>query len=85
MTEKNRVLRSFETPDGQHCVDLFIRVDGTFGFENFRRDPEDASGWFAVGYFGERIFSDESQAMSEAKRVVPWLVELSDQKHQRRK
>jgi len=26
------------------CVDVFARPDGTFGFEEFRRDPEDM-GW----------------------------------------
>lgn len=35
------VLTSIETPDRQRCVDLFQRQDGTFGFEELRRDPED--------------------------------------------
>ncbi|HEY2564091.1 MAG TPA: hypothetical protein VGI44_10300, partial [Acidimicrobiales bacterium] len=26
------------------CVDIFSRPDGTFGFEEFRRDPEDMGG-----------------------------------------
>jgi hypothetical protein len=35
------VLASIETGDGHRCVDLFRRLDGTFGYEEFRRDPED--------------------------------------------
>jgi hypothetical protein len=35
------VLASIETDDGLRCVDLFRRPDGTFGYQEFRRDPED--------------------------------------------
>jgi hypothetical protein len=35
------VLASVEDSDGSRCVDFFSRPDGTFGFEEFRRDPED--------------------------------------------
>ena len=35
------VLASHQTPEADRCVDIFSRPDGTFGFEEFRRDPED--------------------------------------------
>lgn len=35
---RNKVLRSVETPDGDRCVDIFRRPDGTFGFAVFRRE-----------------------------------------------
>jgi hypothetical protein len=38
---KNRVLASLENLYGDRCVDVYVRADGSFGFEEFRRDPED--------------------------------------------
>jgi hypothetical protein len=30
---------------------VFARPDGSFGFEEFRRDPEDVGAWTPVSYF----------------------------------
>ena len=35
------VFSSVENLEHDRCVDLFSRPDDTFGFEEFRRDPED--------------------------------------------
>jgi hypothetical protein len=58
------------------CVDVFQRIDGTFGFEEYRRDPEDGRGWFAVGYFRELRFSSTSEALTEARKRVLWFAEI---------
>jgi hypothetical protein len=55
------------------CVDIFCRPDGTFGFDEFRRDPEDPSGWFSIGHFGDQVFADAEAALSKAKDTVHWL------------
>jgi hypothetical protein len=73
MAHVNKVSRSIETPDGGRCVDLFHRPDGTFGFEEYRRDPEDGSGWYPIGHFGEAIFASEAAALAQAHKLVPWL------------
>jgi len=70
---KNRVLQSINQPGEQMCVDIFERPDGTFGFEEFRRDPEDGSGWFAVGRFAVLTFDNPDDARVEAIRRVAWL------------
>jgi len=44
------VLESIENAEHDRCVDLFRRADGSFGFEAFRRDVEDAGLWTAVAY-----------------------------------
>ena len=69
----NKVIRSIEAPGGLVCVDVFRRPDGTFGFEHYRREPEDGRGWFAIGYFSDQIFPDAETALSAAIRNVPWL------------
>lgn len=75
------VLASHQTFEGDRCVDVFRRPDGSFGFEEFRRDPEDMGAWTPVTYFSGRSFDTEDEARSSAKQAVPWLSQLLD--HQR--
>ncbi len=54
------VFDSIENRQHDRCVDLFRRPDGSFGFEEFRRDVEDAGNWLgaavkAVVWLGEAI------------------------------
>lgn len=67
------VLRSIETDEGDRCVDIFRRSDGSFGFEGYRRDAEDTSGWFRVTLFGAQRYDDEAAALAAACRVFPWI------------
>jgi len=71
--EKNRVLRSIETPDSGRCVDFFVRPDGTFGFEEYRRDMEDGRGWFPIGFHAEKIFKSDEESEEKALATVSWL------------
>lgn len=73
MTGEIKVLRSLEMPGGERCVDLFVRPDGTFGFEEYRRDMEDRRGWFPIGFHGQRTFAGEDAALEAALAAVPWL------------
>lgn len=67
------VVVSIENAEHDRCVDLFARPDGTFGFEEFRRDVEDRGLWTPVAYFSGRAFPDRDAAEAEAQRIVPWL------------
>ena len=71
MAHENKVLRSIVTPDGGRCVDILVRPDATFGFEEFRWDSEDARGWFPIGNHGARIFPTEEDALNDALSKVP--------------
>jgi hypothetical protein len=55
---------------------VFQRIDGTFGFEEYRRDPEDGRGWFVIGWFGEQQFSTTSDALIEARKRILWLDDI---------
>ena len=72
------VLASHQTDEGNRYVDVFSRSDGTFGFEEFRRDPEDMGAWTPVSYFSDREYPTESDAEFEAIRLVTWLGPLLD-------
>ena len=72
------VLSSPSTPAVDRCVDIFARPDGTFGFEEFRRDPEDMGAWTPVAYYSTREFETEAEALSAARATVPWLPMVVD-------
>ncbi len=73
MVGKNIVLKSINIQGESRCVDIFKRPDGTFGFEEFRRDIEDDRGWFPMGFFGDRVFESEDGALLEARPTISWL------------
>ena len=69
------VFDSIETRDGTRCIDLFSRADGTYGFEEFRRDPEDSGLWTPVHYFSGKAFARKDDALDAALHAVAWLAD----------
>ena len=67
------VLDSISSEDKQYCVDFFERDDGTFGFEEYRRDSDDYNQWFIIGFFGSLLFPTKKDAVEAAVRYVIWL------------
>jgi hypothetical protein len=70
---KNLVIQSLNMPGDQVCVDLFQRPDGSYGFEEYRRDSEDGRGWFPIGHYAHRIFERIEDAKKDAVASVGWL------------
>jgi hypothetical protein len=70
------VLASYQTFEADRCVDVFERPDGTFGFEEFRMDPEDMGEWTPMSYFSAREFATDTDALDAASAAVPWLASL---------
>ena len=68
-----KVLNSIQNEAGDHCVDVFQRDDGSFGFEEYRRDPEDDRGWFPLQRYSRQVFDSEASALATAKATVVWL------------
>lgn len=69
---------SIENAEQDRCVDLFSRPDGSHGFEEFRRDPEDLGGWTPVHYFADAAYDTARAALIAALELVPWLQEAVD-------
>ena len=67
------VLRSIENGEHDRCVDLFRRPDGSFGFDEFRRDVEDAGLWTPVAYHSGAAYCSTDDALSAAVKSVVWL------------
>ncbi len=68
-----KVLTSIENSTGDHCVDIFVRADSTFGYEEYRRDPEDMRGWFSLHRHSHQAFATAEDALTEAKSRVEWM------------
>lgn len=69
------VFASIENAAADRCVDLFLRPDRTYGFEEFRRDPEDAGAWTPVQYYSAANFASKDDALAAATGAVIWLAE----------
>jgi hypothetical protein len=70
-----RVFVSIENREHDRCVDLFSRPDGSYGFEEFRRDPEDRGAWTPVQYYSGAVYASQVAALEAAKQSVVWLTE----------
>jgi hypothetical protein len=73
MPASTKVLTSLENSAGDHCIDIFVRADGTFGFEEYRRDPEDERGWFSLHLYSQQVFATVEDALAQAKSRVAWM------------
>jgi hypothetical protein len=69
----NKALRSLQNLAGDLCVDLFVRDDGSFGYEECRRDVEDPRGWFSLRRYAHQVFESEASALAHARSTVAWL------------
>ena len=57
-------------------MDVFARPDATYGFEEFRRDPEDLGAWTPLAYFSTRRYASADEATRAARDAVAWLGEV---------
>ncbi len=67
------VFVSVENFEHDRCVDLFSRPDGSYGFEEFRRDVEDRGEWTPVQYYLGSTYASPEAALAAAARSVTWL------------
>lgn len=73
MAHLGKVTRSIDAPCGTRCVDIYANPDGSFGFAEYRRNPEDGRGWHPAGAPPEAGFATEAEALAKARRRVAWL------------
>jgi hypothetical protein len=69
------VVQSINLAGDCRCVDVFQRPNGSFGFAEFRGDPEDNRGWFPVIPDTAAEFLTVADALAAAARRVGWLVD----------
>jgi len=69
------VFVSVENFGNDRCVDLFLRPDGSYGFEEFRRDVEDRGEWTPVQYYSGSTSASRQAALAAAMHSVAWLAD----------
>ena len=74
------MLASVENSEHDRCVDIFARPDGSFGFEEFRRDVEDRGQWTPVQYYSGVAYVSPVDALDTAERCISWLADILAQK-----
>ena len=67
------VITSLEDPGGLRCVDIFVREDETYGFKEFRRDPEDGGRWSLVRDYSSLVFRTKDEALHGAAAAIGWF------------
>ena len=71
--KKNTVILSVNNDEGHLCVDIFIRENKTFGFEEYRKDPENIDGWYKIGNYSDKIYKNQKEAYNNACKNILWL------------
>ena len=69
------VFVSLENFEHDRCVDLFARPDGSYGFEEFRRDVEDRGVWTPVSFYSGGVYPSREAALAAAAQAAAWLPE----------
>ena len=77
------VFDSVENGEHDRCVDLFRRPDSSFGFEEFRRDVEDAGAWTPIAYYSGAAYPSREAATDAAIETVAWLAEAMRERQRR--
>ena len=70
---KRRVIASFEHADATHCVDVFLREDGRFGYEEFRAETDGGARWQSMARYGALAYDSGAAALAAAQQTVRWL------------
>ena len=72
-----QVTYSVDNDDKNRCVDIIQSPDCTFRFQEWRREPEDLSGWFLLRDSLPATYKSESEAIVAAKRAITWFENLN--------
>jgi hypothetical protein len=70
------VTMTLHDDDADRCVKIVNDPNGTFGFKEFRREPEDAGAWTIVSD-AQAAYATEAQAVAAARTSVAWLRDVS--------
>jgi hypothetical protein len=73
----SNIVATVHSDDAHRCVKVIKQPDGTFGFQEFRREPEDAGGWMLVAENSGATLATERQALAAARSSIAWLSETT--------
>ena len=67
------VFSANEDDAAARCVDVFLRQDGSYGFDEFRRG--DGQGWTPTlpAFYSREKYASAAEARAEARAAIPWF------------
>jgi hypothetical protein len=72
----HQVVHQIEQTDGSHRVDVFRRDDGTFGFAEFERLPDEFGGGWRLLDDAGMVADTLEKALAEIRGRVAWVKQL---------
>jgi hypothetical protein len=76
MAKKYLVTHSIDNQEQNRCVDIIQEPNGKFRFQEWRREPEDISGWFLMLDSLPKSYPCAEDAIAAAKQSIAWFKEL---------
>lgn len=73
------VISTFFAPDGRHRLFIYLRKNGTYGFqEEYFSEAHLEMRWRPVKEFQSKDYDSRQEAMKAARAEVPWAADLPD-------
>lgn len=77
MAKNHLVVHSVDNQEKNRCIDIIQDLDGKFQFQEWRREPEDISGWFLMFDSSPETFVSKTEAIAAAKKAIAWFDQLN--------
>lgn len=72
MTKLYKVVNSFDNDEKNRCVDI-VEQNGRFRFQEWRREPEDLSGWILILDSLPIDYTSADEAVKASIDCVSWF------------
>jgi hypothetical protein len=73
MSKNYLVAHSIDNQEKSRCVDIIQDLNGKFRFQEWRREPEDLSGWFLMLDSSPKTYPTAKEAIVAAKQAIAWF------------
>jgi hypothetical protein len=77
MPKNHLVAHSIDNQEKNRCVDIIQELNGKFRFQEWRREPEDISGWFLMLDSSPKTYPTAIEAIVAAKQTITWFDTLN--------
>ena len=78
MPKNYLVAHSVDNQEQNRCVDIIQDLNGMFRFQEWRREPEDLSGWILMLDSSPKTFNSETEAITAEIRAITWFDALNN-------
>jgi len=73
MSKNYLVAHSIHNQEKSRCIDIIQDLNGKFRFQEWRREPEDLSGWFLMLDSSPKTYPTAKEAIVAAKQTIAWF------------